>query len=1079
MIESQTASSSSDPVALKRKIDNLVDYRFRLKEEILLVGEALKAVPDSLVKVCHTNCEIPQLEARAARHYPEYAQSVHKDASSLGQMRDTILRRKQSIAEHEQSIVDCNKSNEGLKYQLTVASVILFPLIPLFIAIYRKQKKPIEPIQALIQDDKKAIQQQTSAMEQQFALAVRANEQAYERHLSYSKQSLELNAGKVRAQTEQLPLPLRGNWEDPGWASWSCASFDGTPKFLTIGTESEPKDQSGSNLSFPVLAPFIGGGSSIVIEGDEKATAVVMHAMVLQAAIMLPHKIRFSFLDPAGQGSAFPMQRKLPLVRKSTDHLYQILDSINDDIKRVNTDYLDDEVTSFEDLPQEVKVNQRYELIVAAKFPEEYDRRSIEALQKISRNGPKAGKYLLIQKTSAEMPREMSLADFPNLHACHLGFPSREGLERCPVTKMPSALQQYLYEDLENAQPPEHKLNWQDLALDEKEWWTKSSEQFVEVAVGSAGAERKLNLWFGQKKNGQQCSHGVLGAMTGSGKSGLFHAIISGLAMRYSPQEVQFYLVDGKQGVEFQSYRVLPHARVVSLHSLPEFSRSILRELHEEMNRRFETFKGAGVSGLSEYRALGHVMPRLLLLADEYSDFFEMDREDIGSQLILQLAQQGRAAGIHMLLGGQSFSGADMKSRNEVFANIHLRLGMKMSQETLNNVTEFGPEGKRLIEACDLAGKIVINDQSGNDGANEMGKVALITKEDRDKIVKAVMTLASKRLKPEELGGAILFEGNKQPQFTEMPATKRLLALAQRPTEASWQNFARAPIHEVGLGIPEWFDGEFPVPLWLGQEYNLHGHAFTILRRLASENALVVGESNAARYGIIQSMLCSLALRWPEEKAQVILMDKCVPGTPWSEVLTTTVEKVLPNNGIVLRQNAELIAQLGTLRDILRRRIELSEAELQKEKSIYLFLSEPDRINPLHLAPNKHGFLAENANGELLKEIYSRGPAVGIHLIASTAALLSMTQVIPRRNLEQHFKHRIALQMSEDDSFMFVKSRIASQLQPTPTPVSAYYLDILGGRKSRLKPFVITNPKEAEAEVNQVATTLQTWSKVT
>ena len=63
--------------------------------------------------------------------------------------------------------------------------------------------------------------------------------------------------------------------------------------------------------------------------------------------------------------------------------------------------------------------------------------------------------------------------------------------------------------------------------------------------------------------------HALIAGKTGSGKSNLLHVIITNLALWYSPDEVEFYLVDFKKGVEFKVYvtQPLPHARAVA-HSI-------------------------------------------------------------------------------------------------------------------------------------------------------------------------------------------------------------------------------------------------------------------------------------------------------------------------------------------------------------------------------------------------------------------------------------------------------------------------------------------------------------------------------
>ena len=63
--------------------------------------------------------------------------------------------------------------------------------------------------------------------------------------------------------------------------------------------------------------------------------------------------------------------------------------------------------------------------------------------------------------------------------------------------------------------------------------------------------------------------------------------------MHYSPDEVNLYLMDFKNGTEFKiydSYR-LPHIRLLAIDAMQEFGESILEELLNEVNRRSEQFK--------------------------------------------------------------------------------------------------------------------------------------------------------------------------------------------------------------------------------------------------------------------------------------------------------------------------------------------------------------------------------------------------------------------------------------------------------------------------------------------------------
>ncbi len=85
----------------------------------------------------------------------------------------------------------------------------------------------------------------------------------------------------------------------------------------------------------------------------------------------------------------------------------------------------------------------------------------------------------------------------------------------------------------------------------------------LRVAIGRTGATKLQHLELGRGT----CQHALVAGKTGSGKSTLFHVIVTNLSLWCSPEQVEFYLVDFKKGVEFKPYAThrLPHARVVAI----------------------------------------------------------------------------------------------------------------------------------------------------------------------------------------------------------------------------------------------------------------------------------------------------------------------------------------------------------------------------------------------------------------------------------------------------------------------------------------------------------------------------------
>ncbi len=116
-----------------------------------------------------------------------------------------------------------------------------------------------------------------------------------------------------------------------------------------------------------------------------------------------------------------------------------------------------------------------------------------------------------------------------------------------------------------------------------------STSHGIDVPLGRAGATKLQHLRLGHGTS----QHVLIAGKTGSGKSTLLHALITNLALTYSPAEIELYLIDFKKGVEFKTYATheLPHARVIAIESEREFGLSVLQKLDAELKRRGDLFR--------------------------------------------------------------------------------------------------------------------------------------------------------------------------------------------------------------------------------------------------------------------------------------------------------------------------------------------------------------------------------------------------------------------------------------------------------------------------------------------------------
>ncbi|GAA7149411.1 hypothetical protein HpBGD46_02350 [Helicobacter pylori] len=190
---------------------------------------------------------------------------------------------------------------------------------------------------------------------------------------------------------------------------------------------------------------------------------------------------------------------------------------------------------------------------------------------------------------------------------------------------------------------------------------------------------------------GNAQNHTLICGHSGSGKSNFLHVLIQNLAFYYVPNEVQLFLLDYKEGVEFNAYtdpNILEHARLVSVASSVGFGVSFLSWLCKETQKRAELFKQFeqfNVKDLSDCRKHGE-MPRLIVVIDEFQVLFS-DNSSKGKESVEQslntLLKKGRSYGVHLILATQTMHGSGITS---LMAQIANRIALPMDAEDSNSI---------------------------------------------------------------------------------------------------------------------------------------------------------------------------------------------------------------------------------------------------------------------------------------------------------------------------------------------------------------------------------------------------------
>ncbi|MEA4910006.1 MAG: FtsK/SpoIIIE domain-containing protein, partial [Anaerolineaceae bacterium] len=224
-----------------------------------------------------------------------------------------------------------------------------------------------------------------------------------------------------------------------------------------------------------------------------------------------------------------------------------------------------------------------------------------------------------------------------------------------------------------SSQPPEQVTFLQlfnarrveDLPVEE--WWGgKNPYGYLRAPIGRTSPTSDW-IFDLNDRDGAHGPHGLLGGMTGSGKSEALKAIILALAVTHHPYDLNFALVDFKGGAAFNELRDLPHTVgvVTDIESNPTFAERVIQSLTGEIERRKKILENAratfrfGRAHIDEYREklrTRRPLPRLLIVFDEFAEFKARNPE--GSRKLIGIARQGRSLGVHLLLATQNIAAA-------------------------------------------------------------------------------------------------------------------------------------------------------------------------------------------------------------------------------------------------------------------------------------------------------------------------------------------------------------------------------------------------------------------------------------
>ncbi|MDB6073712.1 MAG: segregation ATPase, FtsK/SpoIIIE family, partial [Verrucomicrobiaceae bacterium] len=724
----------------------------------------------------------------------------------------------------------------------------------------------------------------------------------------------------------------------------------------------------------------------------------------------------FTILDPVGLGQNFAGMMHLADYEESLinrriwtqrDQIEERLAELNEHIEKVIQMYLRNEYQSITEYNEQAgSVAEKYHVLVVADFPANFSDVAAKRLMSIAASGANCGVYTLIHWDQRHplpdgfVPEDLRKAGINIRH-------EPQGFIISPVQAEMGATLRF-----DPPPPPDlavelvHKIGkssidsnrvevpFAQIAPKPDELWTNDTTNELRIAIGRTGATKLQYLAIGKGTR----QHALFAGKTGSGKSTLFHVIITNLALACSPEQVEFYLIDFKKGVEFKCYasKKLPHARVIAIESDREFGLSVLQRVDDELKRRGDMFRKLGVQDIPGYKRAGgkEPMPRTLLLIDEFQEFFVDDDAVAQSASLLfdRIVRQGRAFGIHVLLGSQTLGGAYSLARATI-GQMVIRVALQCNEADAYLIMDDNNPAPRLLSR---PGEGIYNDSAGAVEGNSPFQVVWMNDDERDNYLDKIHDLAVQR--HDTHVGPIVFEGNAPSDIEE----NYLLASLLRQKPASPPVISRA---------------------WLGAPNSIKGPTEAAFSRQSGSHLLIVGQREESSLTMVGLSMLALAAQHPVGTAKFVLIHSSPPGSPDAEFLDQVVTAI--PHGVSVSRGSDLAEVINDISTELKTRTAGGNGP-----SVFLFIHGLHKFKKLRQEDDFSFSMSDDTTvspAAQFIELVTEGSTQGIHVITTVDTYNNVNRSLSRKALSE-FEMRVVFQMSANDSASLIDSPKASNL---------------------------------------------------
>lgn len=769
--------------------------------------------------------------------------------------------------------------------------------------------------------------------------------------------------------------------------------------YVRAGTVSIPQCAGEKGLECLLLLPMRGINAYFFDFGKQSGTvpALLQNIMFRMLASMRPDLLKISIVD-MDYGNDFPLQKAInnEYIKKtvvySTVNAEELVRSLVEEVNVVGKK-LSVKYDNIDDYNAENVIDPiPYHLVIIDDFSMSYTPQAINNLTRLIRNGNarKAGILVFLNYCGDETTNlyahgfnvDVFRKDCGTIVMNNSGDIRLSGMDGVDIDGLKfksdniggDVLEPFLMM-LNQFTPPKQIYSldgWtQSLISEGRVWQGCTIEDGVKVPAGFVNP--KEHFWFSiANPNDLTCNDyfSLVAGDPGMGKSTLVKNIIINAALKYAPDELNFYLVDFSNGVEYKTFRELPHVRALMLANSKEFAVRILDDIKKEVEKRSRLFEeaqqkaGVEVDDFATYRRVtGKKIPYILLIMDEFHVLFN-STDDFTKQAKNRLCngiRQWRKFGIGAMLCTQSISGVDFGEADDFITyRFALKLSANNSRLVLRNTSAV-----KLVKRGEV---IMNNSASGDENRNVLFQGA--GKENYLKYVRYLSELYGKATTPYicEAGSG-----------TDMASNNSLREML------TGERIANVNECDVFVGRPDLLRVN---------------HTRLRLNRQPNSNVLLLGDDFKSLDRIMSAIIMQIEKQSPLG-SKVYIVNAFESNSEQYAVFDDLSE----GNGFIDAVHSPQVEQsVEKVWDELKKRKQLQQESKFMEQRVVLIIMNTQNCYPLRRIDS--GFREVSALAAKLVEIIRDGSELGIHVVIHS---LSLGDVFGREGFfESDLKDRFA-----------------------------------------------------------------------